>query len=151
MRRLSRPALAAALAATVFAAPAFAQEGDPVAGEKAFKKCAACHSIEPGAGSKIGPNLHDVVGRTTGTLPDFKYSDAMAKAGADGHVWTVEEIAIFLENPKKAMPGTKMTFVGLKKPEERANVIAYLVSLNPAGAGAAPAAAPADAAPAPTN
>jgi cytochrome c len=145
MRRHSRPALAAALTSAFLAVPALAQEGDPVAGEKAFRKCAACHSIEPGAPSKIGPNLHDVVGRVTGTFEGFKYSEAMAKAGQEGHVWTVEELSIYLENPKAAMPGNKMTFVGVKKPEERADVIAYLVSLNPAGAAAAPAGA------APTN
>jgi len=129
--------------AVALAAPASAQDGDPLAGEKVFKKCAACHAVEIDAKSKVGPNLHGVVGRTTGTVPDFKYSDAMAQAGADGHVWTPEEIALFVENPKKAMPGTKMTFAGLKKPEERADVVAYLVSLSPAGAAEAAPAEPA--------
>ena len=141
MRHISRLALAAAF----LAAPALAQGGDPVAGEKAFKKCAACHSIEPGAASKIGPNLYGVVGRATGALEDFKYSDTMSKAGQEGHVWTVGELDIYLENPRAAMPGNKMTFVGLRKRGERADVISYLVSLNPGGAGAA---APAEAAPA---
>ena len=57
--------------------PAFAQEGDPAAGEKVFKKCAACHALEPDGPTKVGPNLYDVVGRTTGTVEGFKYSDAM--------------------------------------------------------------------------
>jgi cytochrome c len=123
------------VAAFALAAPALAQEGDPEAGEKVFRKCAACHSVEAGAKSKVGPNLHDVVGRKTGTLEGFKFSDAMEKAGEEGHVWTPEELSIFIENPKKAMPGTKMTFVGLKKPEDRADVIAYLQSMSGEGAG----------------
>lgn len=119
--------LAAALAA-LSALPARA-DGDPSKGEKVFKKCAACHSTEAGGPSKAGPNLHDVVGRTSGTLEGFTYSDAMKKLGEEGHVWTPEEIEKFVENPKQMVPGTKMTFIGLKKPEERADLVAYLQSL----------------------
>lgn len=119
--------LAAALAA-LSALPARA-DGDPSKGEKVFKKCAACHSTEAGGPSKAGPNLHDVVGRTSGTLEGFTYSDAMKKLGEEGHVWTPEEIQKFVENPKQMVPGTKMTFIGLKKPEERADLVAYLQSL----------------------
>ena len=125
--KLGRMALAA-LPLAVLATAGAAQEGDAAKGEKVFRKCAACHSIEPGAASKVGPNLHGVVGRTTGTLEGFKFSDAMIEAGAGGHAWTPEELDIYLENPKKAMPGNKMTFAGLKKPEDRADVIAYLES-----------------------
>lgn len=149
-----RPFLFASLMAAAFAAPALAQEaGDPVAGEKVFKKCAACHSVDPTGGSKVGPNLHDVVGRQTASLEGFNYSDAMKKLGAEGHIWTPEELNKYLENPKGMVPGTKMTFIGLKKPEERVNVIAYLVSLNPAGAagGSAPAAPAAEAPAAPAT
>jgi cytochrome c len=122
--------LAAPLAVWAAAAPAQdAAGGDPVAGEKVFKKCAACHSLSPDGKAKVGPDLYGVIGRTTGTSPGFKYSEVMTKAGADGHVWTEEELAIYLESPKAMMPGTKMTFVGLKKPEERADVIAYLATM----------------------
>lgn len=131
--RLILPALIAALCAT----GAAQAEGDAAKGEKVFKKCAACHSTDPAKGSKAGPNLHDVVGRKSGTYADFKFSPAMTKLGEEGHVWTPEEIEKFVENPKAMVPGTKMTFAGLKKPDERADLVAYLVSLNPAGAEAA--------------
>lgn len=129
------------LAAFLFslaALPAFA-EGDPAKGEKVFKKCAACHSVQEGAPSKAGPNLHGVVGRTSGALEGFTFSEAMTKAGADGHVWTAEEILKFVENPKQVIPGTKMTFAGLKKPEERADVVAFLTANSPAAGAAAEA------------
>ncbi|HRO09959.1 MAG TPA: cytochrome c family protein [Amaricoccus sp.] len=126
---IGQGALAAALA-VVLAVPAFAQEGDVAAGEKVFKKCAACHSLDPDGKAKVGPDLYGVVGRTTGTTEGFKYSDDMVKAGEEGHVWTPEEISTFLEAPKKMFPKTKMTFAGLKKPEERADVIAYIESVS---------------------
>jgi cytochrome c len=119
---------ALAIAALAAAAPALAQEGDPANGEKVFRKCGVCHSLEADGPTKPGPSLHGVVGRTTGTLEGFEFSDALVAAGQAGHVWTPEEIALFIENPKKLLPGTKMNFVGLKKPEERADVIAYIES-----------------------
>ncbi len=127
MSMIGRGALMAAVALAL-AVPARAQEGDPTAGAKVFKKCAACHTLDAGGKSRIGPDLYGVVGRTTGTLAGFSYSEVLKQAGADGHVWTEEEISSFLENPKAKYPGTKMTFVGLKKPEDRADVIAYIKS-----------------------
>jgi cytochrome c len=132
MSIIGRSALVAALAMAV-AAPAFAQEGEAAAGEKVFKKCAACHTLDPDGKSRVGPDLYGVVGRTTGTLEGFNYSKVMKQAGEDGHVWTPEEISKFLENPKAMFKGTKMTFVGLKKPEDRANVIAYIESVSAGG------------------
>lgn len=130
----------AAILFSLAALPAMA-EGDAAKGEKVFKKCAACHSVQDGAPSKAGPNLHGVVGRISGTLEGFSYSAAMTKSGAEGHVWTPEEILKFVENPKQVIPGTRMTFAGLKKPEERADVLAFLQANSPAPAatGAAPA------------
>jgi cytochrome c len=135
LMKFARLALVAApLAAYAAAAPAQdAAAGDPENGAKVFRKCAACHSLDPSGKSRFGPDLYGVIGRTTGTVEGFDYSEVMATAGAEGHVWTEEELSAFLENPKKAFPGTKMTFVGLKKPEERADVIAYIAQVSSGG------------------
>ena len=92
-------------------------------GAKVFKKCAACHSIADGGGNKIGPALWGVLGRPAGTIPDYKYSKAMA---AHGKNWSFEEMNGFLIKPKDWIKGTKMSFVGLKKAKERAAVILYM-------------------------
>jgi len=102
-----------------------ATEGDAAAGETVYKKCKACHSIEAGE-NKVGPSLHGVVGRAIGAEAGYNYSDAMKSHGGE---WTPEKLAAFLENPKGDVPGTKMTFPGLKKPEDRANIISYLKTL----------------------
>lgn len=105
--------------------PAFAQSGDPAEGEKVFKRCQACHVVNAPT-NRVGPHLVGVVGRKAGSVEGFKYSDAMKQAGEKGLVWTPEELDKYLTNPKGDIPGNKMAFAGLKKPEERANVIAYL-------------------------
>jgi len=97
---------------------------DVASGEKLFKKCQACHVLEEGV-NKTGPTLHNIVGRPVDAIADFAYSGALPKV-AD--VWTPENLFHFLENPKGFAPGTKMTFAGFKKPEDRADVIAYLES-----------------------
>ncbi len=113
-------ALGLALAAnTAYAA------GDAEAGKQVFKQCALCHTTEPGK-NKIGPSLAGVVGREAGTAPNFNYSEAMKNFK---HKWTPEELNTYLEDPRKLVPGTKMIFAGLKKPEDRQNVIAYLETL----------------------
>ncbi|MCA8880831.1 MAG: c-type cytochrome [Rhodobacteraceae bacterium] len=99
------------------------------AGEKVFKKCAACHKVGEGAKNSVGPVLNGIVGRTAGTVDGYKYSKAMAEAGAGGLVWTDETLDAYLEAPKASVPKTKMSFTGLKSPEDRADVIAYLESL----------------------
>jgi len=96
--------------------------GDPVHGKQIFNRCAVCHSINAGE-NHIGPSLHGVVGRHAGTIPNFMYSGANKKSGI---VWTQQKIFDYLKNPQAMVPGTKMTFPGLPKPQDRADVIAFL-------------------------
>lgn len=105
------------------AAPAFA-EGDAVAGKMVFKKCAPCHSTEPV--NRVGPTLAGIVGRPVATIEDYTYSPAMRAFGEDGKVWSEVQIAEYLMSPKAMVPGTRMTFAGLRKIEDIANLIAYL-------------------------
>ncbi|MBA84627.1 c-type cytochrome [Thalassobius sp. S69A] len=95
-------------------------------GAKVFGKCKACHKTEPGVNS-TGPSLYGVVDRTVGTEAGFGYSGKMA---AVAETWTVDNLNAFLEKPKAFAPGTAMSFAGLKKETDRANVIAYLDSLD---------------------
>ena len=101
-------------------------EADIAKGAKVFSKCKACHKLEKGANA-TGPYLYGVVGRAVDAAEGYKYSGSL-EAVAD--VWTPENLFAFLENPKGFAPGTKMGFSGLKKPADRANVIAYLDSLD---------------------
>lgn len=100
---------------------------DTGAGEKVFKKCKACHTVDKGGKNKIGPNLWDVVNSEAGKRAGFSYSKAMA---AKGGMWTYDDLGAFLTKPKVYLPGTKMAFAGLKKVKDRAAVIAYLRSLS---------------------
>ena len=98
---------------------------DAANGEKIFKRCAACHVVNAPT-NRVGPSLQGLFGRTAGTEAGYKYSDAMIAKGKGGWVWNAETLNTYLENPKGVVEGTKMAFPGLKKPEERADVIAYL-------------------------
>jgi len=102
---------------------AFMALGDVLSGEKIFKKCAACHSINEGGKNKIGPALYNVVGRTVGGVVDYKYSKALASYGKE---WTFEELNGFLQKPASYLKGTKMSYAGLRKGKDRASVIKYL-------------------------
>ncbi|MFO1170389.1 MAG: c-type cytochrome [Hyphomicrobiaceae bacterium] len=135
---LFKVAGAAALIGFALSAPALA-DGDAAAGEKVFKKCAACHKVGEGAKNAVGPVLNGVVGRAAGTGADFKYSQLNQNAGAAGLIWTEENILAYLPDPngflKKFLTdagkadqiagATKMTFK-LADETERKNVIAYL-------------------------
>ncbi len=113
---------------------------DIEAGEKVGKKCAACHSFDEGGANKVGPALWGIVDRPIAAVADFSYSSAL-KAYAEGKVWSYEELNGFLWKPKTFVKGTSMGFAGIKKVEERADIIAYLRSL-----AADPAPLPAEAA-----
>ncbi len=106
-------------------APAFA-EGDAEKGEKVFKKCKACHAVGEDAKNKVGPHLNGIIGAPAGQNADFKYSEALTTMAADGLVWDEDSMSAFLTKPKDFMKGTKMSFAGLRKEADVANVIAYL-------------------------
>ena len=99
--------------------------GDLGHGEKIFKKCSACHMIASGGKNMIGPNLWSVIGRTAGSVSDYKYSKAMV---AYGKKWTFEEMNSYLIKPQAYVKGTKMAFAGLRKEKDRASVILFMNS-----------------------
>ena len=122
------PAPAAEPATVAAAAPAPAAvtyaslTGDAAKGEKLFAQCKACHVAEAGK-NRVGPSLWAVVGRTAGNIPGFNYSKANKESGV---TWSEDVLFTYLEAPAKFMPGTRMAFGGLKNPQDRADVIAYL-------------------------
>jgi cytochrome c len=140
---------AGAEAATVEPIAVRLASADPAKGEGLTKACAACHTFDSGNANKVGPGLWDIVNRTPGTHADFGYSAAMVEFGK-ANVWDYEHLDNFLAAPKVVVEGTKMAYAGMKKPEDRANLIAYLRTLSdsPAPLPEATAAAPAEAAPA---
>jgi cytochrome c len=93
-------------------------------GESKFALCSACHTLPEGGPNMTGPNLHGVFGRKAGALPGFSYSDALK---ATGWTWDAAHVDTWITDPKVALPGTKMTFAGLKDPKDRTDVIAYLM------------------------
>lgn len=108
-------------------AQAFAQ-GDAAKGEKVFNKCKSCHMVGEDAKDRVGPQLNGIVGAAVASRETFDYSDALLAKKDEGAVWDDATLDVYLEKPKEWAPGTKMTFAGLRKEEERANVIAYLAT-----------------------
>lgn len=114
-----------AFAVLTLMAPLAHADGDAAKGEKVFKKCMACHNVDK-AQNKVGPHLDGVVGRAAASIADYAYSDAMKAKGAEGMMWTEDNLAKYLADPKTFVPKNKMAFVGLKKEDEIADVIAFL-------------------------
>ena len=108
--------------------------GDAERGEKFFRKCASCHKIGEDARNGVGPQLNGVFGRTAGTVEGASYSKNMIRMGDDGLIWTAETLDAYLENPRALVSKTRMSFRGIKDPQERSDVMAYLRSFsdNPA-------------------
>jgi cytochrome c len=111
--------------------PELLAKADPAAGQKDAAICSTCHSFGKGEPSKTtGPNLYGIVGRVHAADKDFAYSQANRDLGAKGEKWTYDAIFNFIKGPRDFMPGTKMTFAGMPKAEDRANVLAYLRTLS---------------------
>ena len=124
MKHLLVPAI---LSLATLIAPTLAQAQDADAGAKIFKRCAACHSYNEGGANKVGPNLWGVFGSTAGQRNiSYKFSKAMKESGI---VWNDETMSSYLENPKKFIPKNRMAFPGLKKEDDRKDLIAYLKSV----------------------
>ena len=112
--------LAAFLIALSASAPALAAGGNPERGEEIYSRCMACHTL---AQNRVGPRHCGLFGRKAGSVPNYPYSPAMKKYGV---TWNEETLDRFIENPLQTVPGTKMGYAGVKDPQERADLIAYL-------------------------
>jgi cytochrome c len=101
--------------------------GDAARGERAFQRCYACHSVDPGEKAKLqGPSLYRVLGRPAGALPGFDYSEAMRSKGAGGLVWDAGTLDSYIADPDAVVPGTAMSAPPLGDEQERADIIAFL-------------------------
>ena len=130
MRRLTTIAAAviglAASIGTAYAQATKVEAGNAEAGADVFKKCRACHDVGADAKNKVGPLLNGIIGRKSGTVEGFAYSDANKAAGEKGLVWSEDELFKYLESPLTYMPKNKMAFAGVKDEVDRRDVIAYL-------------------------
>lgn len=112
--------------ALVLAAGGALADGDPAKGEKVFRKCKACHMVGPDAKNRVGPVLNGVVGAHPASHEGYNYSDAMEAFKESGAVWDEATLDKYLTKPRDVVPKTKMSFPGLRKEEDRQDVIAYL-------------------------
>lgn len=114
------------LAILLVAHTATVSADDVAKGKKVAKKCIACHTMKEGGKHKLGPNLYDILGKPAGVVEGYKYSDALKNSGI---VWDAETFSDFVANPKKVVPGTKMSFRGVNKPTQRVELLAYFATL----------------------
>jgi cytochrome c len=127
MNKLTLSALVV-IASSSLASVALAQ--DAAAGKTSFNKCLPCHAIGEGAKNKVGPELNGLDGRKSGTAPDYNYSDANKNSGI---TWNEAEFKVYIKDPKAKIPGTKMTFAGIKNENEVNNLWAYVSSFDKDG------------------
>ena len=112
-----------ALANTVDTRELITIDGDLERGRKLYLQCRACHSLKENEPHKIGPNLFKIIGSTAGSMKGYNYSDALSKSEI---VWTIENLDLWLEKPYEIIPGNKMVFSGMRKQEDRNDLIAYV-------------------------
>ncbi|MEE4348606.1 MAG: cytochrome c family protein [Pacificimonas sp.] len=101
------------------------QDPDVAKGEAVFRKCATCHTVEQGGENKLGPNLYGILGKDIASVPGFSYSNALQEEPGD---WSYELFNAYMRNPRGTIPGNVMSFAGLSKVEDRANLVAYLLT-----------------------
>lgn len=120
--------LSATLSILTLASPTLVHAQDVAAGQKVFKRCAACHTVDEGGANKVGPNLWGIFGSQAG-MREVGFRNFSKALKGSGIVWDDATMDAYLENPRKAIPKNRMSFPGLKKPDQRADVIAYLKSV----------------------
>jgi cytochrome c len=124
---MRRAALHIAVAILAFPPVAFAASaGDDMPGAKLFSACKSCHEVGENARHKVGPHLDGLIGRKAGSLADFRYSQAMRKAGEDGLSWNRETISAYLEKPRDFIAGNRMSYRGMADPQQRSELIDWL-------------------------
>jgi cytochrome c len=127
--RMGTPARIAAIGFALLSAggSAIAEDGDAARGQRIFQYCFSCHSVDPNEQTPLeGPSLYHILGRPTASLPDFNYSDAMKKRGAEGLKWDAPTLNAYIADPQTIVPGTRMSAAPLRDEQARADLIAYL-------------------------
>ncbi len=132
MKHLHVLKAAVVLALALFASAPVNADGHADEGAQVFHRCQGCHEIGPDAKRKVGPHLNEIFGRQAGSIEGFRYSRAMAAAGDNGLIWTDDRLDAFLTRPRDIVPGTRMSFNGIRSAEDRAALIIFLHTLTPA-------------------